>query len=525
MIQASDNHELEEKIDFVKKNLDEKLLQTMDRYFFHETSFALAPLNEMKLGKPWHEVFSQYGFLSVLGLSAVMDFFGGFSYPNYEKAIKLSYFAYYLCFLFVARKIFARPSISALLILAYSVSFFLNSYYFYQYPPGHAPIRHFFDLVVLYFVARFGTENKLPDLLLATAFVVLSIFTSKDYGLMLAAAFVIGGSYHALYGYFSHRSVDRRFLCLLLIATALFVTAIRLYPLADNPSAKYFIDGFYSFHVTSIEYIAVLASILVQTLILFFNGNRMYERKRLFFYVFSAAYSQCLYFYYVWGGRDAHFFTFLVIYLLPYMIFIDTLRIRHATFNRFSYGASMTLLLGALTWGAWGFLSDYRASERVFSDHLTYTWSLPRAKGMVTTTDPAPFEDAVSRIRRNSPENRVFMISKYDDILSILSEKYSGTDFFELRSMIVTRDEYRRIRSQLETADTIFVDNDIDRDFEEELNRMLIWNMLPPLFSEHRYQRIPKLQELKKLYRDVIPGKFTLAERGTLISVYRRVVD
>lgn len=117
------------------------------------------------------------------------------------------------------------------------------------------------------------------------------------------------------------------------------------------------------------------------------------------------------------------------------------------------------------------------------------------------------------------------MISKYDNILSILAEKYSGTDFFELRSMIVTKDEYRRIRSQLEAADTIFVDNDIDRDFEAEMNRMLVWNLLPPFFNEHRYQRIPKLQELKNLYRDVIPGKFKLVERGTLISVYRRVGD
>lgn len=522
LVVARNDNELASKIDYIEKNIDEKLLQAFDRYYFHESSFVLAPINEIKLGKPLNEVFSQYGYLSVLGISGIMDALGGFSIPNYEKAIKLSYLLYYFVFIFVATKIFrARLSVFCI-VLVFSAGHYLNSYYFFQYPPGHAPFRHFFDMAILYFVWRYEQRLRVSDGVLALIFVVLAIFANKEYGAMVAAAFLSAWLYILVKGYCLERRFSFAELLLWIVSLAAVFSALFLYPLAPNPSSKYFLDGFYSFPLPVSYFLVVLVSILLQIVVLIFCGRRLYDNKALFVFVFGAIYSQLLYFYFVWGGGHAHFFAVLSIYALPYLVFVDTLDKRWAFVRNGALRCVNAALVVIVALSGFQFLKDFLYAEKSFNYHQTYRWELPRARGMITKTDPSLFEDSVRLIRRYSEGNQIFSISKYDNILSILSEKYSGLSFFELRSMLVTKTEYDQVRKELEVASVVYVDNDIDRDFDAELSQELLWNLLPSMYYEHKYQRIPKLKVLRQLYRDVILGHFELVDRGKLISVYRR---
>ena len=114
------------------------------------------------------------------------------------------------------------------------------------------------------------------------------------------------------------------------------------------------------------------------------------------------------------------------------------------------------------------------------------------------------------------------MISKYDNILGILSKKYSGFPFFELRSTIVTKDEYLKIKHMIEqNADLLFVDNDINRDFAQEMSQMSFFDLEPFWRYESLKQRIPKLETLQNLFNDV-KNDYELVEKGSLISVYKK---
>lgn len=527
LVTAETDELMEKKIEFIEKNIDGKILQIFNRYYLHESAFVLSPINEMKLGKPLGEIFSQYGFLSVIGVSTLMDALGGFSFPNYEKTVKLAYLAYYVVFVIVVFLTFEQFIIRSALILTFTLAFFANSYYFYQYAPGHVPLRHFFDFIVFLLAWNFEKRRNIGLFLLSGVAVVLSIFTDREFGLLMALAFGAAGIYYCFYqwlgvGEGSEKTKKGFSLALVGVISALSLS-LWAYPLAPNPSAPYFLDGFYSFYVAPSHYAVVLASILLQALVVFVAGRLLYLRKRFFVFLFAAFYSQLLYFYFVWGGGHAHFFTLLVIYLLPYMVLLDLVdwsasrRKRGVAIGVFA-GLFVLVVSNGIT-----FAQDFKGNRKVFDDHITYSWELPRAKGMVTTVDPSPFEDAVRLIEKYEKSDNLSLISKYDSFLTILTGKVNGGGFLELRSMIVTEDEYQKVRHQLSTSDILVVDNDINRDFDAEMKKMSVWNLLPTLHKESVSQRIPKLKVLQRLYKDVVPGRYELMEKGELISIYRRI--
>jgi hypothetical protein len=522
LLQADDDAALQIKLDFVAKNLDEKYLQAFDRYYFHEVPFVLAPINEIHLGKPLKQVFSQYGYLSILAVSAAMDTLGGLSFPNYEKAIKFSYLLYYLIYLVVVLTVFKQPATRAAAVLIFSLGFFANSYYFYQYPPGHAPLRHFFDLFIFLCAWRFDQGRRIGFFLLGGALVVLSIFTDKDYGLLMTAAFFAASVYYGVYRWAEGGAERIRLLLAVLLVMAASVIALNLYPLAANPSSAYFLDGFYSFYVPWAAFAMVLLSILLQALVALVFGRRLFQQGRFFVFLFAAFYSQLLYFYFVWGGGHAHFFTLISLYMLPYLLLLDLVDWRASVWQRGVAGFGFAVILLATIGNAVVFLQDYRRAVLAFEDHVTYRWDLPRARGMITKIDPDLFADGVEKIQHHATGNQIAMLSKYDSMLSILASKYTSLPFFELRSMITTEEEYRRVKERLASSALLFVDNDIDRDFDAEMNRMTVWNIEPKLFVEHSEQRIPKLKVLRQLYRDVVKDNYELIDQGRLISVYRR---
>jgi len=253
-----------------------------------------------------------------------------------------------------------------------------------------------------------------------------------------------------------------------------------------------------------------------------FWGRQLQVAKLLMPYIFIALYSHLLYFYFVWGGGNAHFFVLLQIYLLPFFILLSEVHFGLSSLRVFFANGMLAVLAIATVFFGKQFLKDWRYASSSFDNHVSYQWTLPRASGMWTKIDPDLFVNSVELVKKYQKENKIFSISKYDNLLSILSETYSGTEFFELRSMLVTKQDYDIVKAQLESSDILFVDNDIDRDFESEESQAMLWNMLPALNYEHKYQRIPKLMLLRQLYREVVVNKYRKVDEGKLISVYQK---
>jgi len=345
---------------------------------------------------------------------------------------------------------------------------------------------------------------------------------NKEYGMMIVLAFIGALIYQIVFDFLHKKKFDLEMLFFIIISIFVSILSLINYPLAPNPSSKYFLDGFYSFSLSKFETIAIFLSIFLQLAALLIFRKMLYEKKLLLVYVFSALYSQLLYFYYVWGGGHTHFFALLTVYILPLFVFISAFEYKKFRFLSIIGNVIIIILFITVLKLAVSFFAQKMNSDQNFIDHVAYKWDTERTKGMITTVDPMFFIDSVEKIKQYSATNKAFFISKYDNVLSILAKKYSGTQYFELRSFIVTTREYNLVKQQLLKANVIFVDNDIDRSFDSEFDELILWNLLPAMYFEHKYQRIPKLKILKKLYKDVISNNYELVDKGLLISVYKR---
>lgn len=522
LIYASTQAEIERKIEYIEKNLDEKKLQVMDRYYFHENAFVLNPINDLIANRPKGEIFSQYGYLSVVAIKKCMEFIGGISYPNYEKIVKFSYFLYYLLLLYAFISCFKDSiSVVVLLIAFAAYSLYANSYYFYTYPPGHAPFRHFLDILVflsLWRARNQGITNYIAAVLLAS----ISILVDRDIGVIIALSTIGAVSYQFMKQVKTDKIVDKDLLLLIVISIICCIFCYLSYPLANGPSSKYFLDGFYSFGVRDNSYILLLCNCVLMSSVALFLGDWLYKRGFLLPYMFAAIYSSFMFFYYVWGGGHGHFRVFIIVYYLPYIILLYAVILASTKLEAYISIFATVLILNVLPEKVNVFWSDKKYSAETFNDHVTYTWTLPRAKGMITKIDPKPFELAVGLIDKYENGKSFAPISKYDSMLSFLAGKYSRNPFFDLRSFIVTEDDYELVRESLLKNKTIFVDVDIDRDFDLELSKLTIWNHAPIFFYEHYYQRLGKLMVLKRLYKDIVANGYQEVDRSGLIAVYQR---
>lgn len=518
LFSAHSRNDLQTKVEFINKNFEEKILQTFDRYYFHESSFVLCPLNEYLLDKPNKEIFSQYGFLAILVIDKMMNFLGGFSIVNYDKSMKILHLVYYLFFVYFIFRFFKNQYERLVMLLILGISLFFNSYYFFQYPPGHVPVRHMFDILILYCLWK-AERNKLLLLKFFTLMMVaLTIFVNKETGLFTLIAFLGALFIEIIIKLASERKSLSETLFLLL-SFAVGILSLKLYPFAPNPSSKYFLDGFYSFQVNLMELNIVLFAIFSGWATLIILWRNLSEHKKLKMYIFSMLYAQCFYFYFVWGGGHAHFFTLLPIYILPWVIVGST--VVSFKYQEIVYPFIAVTLFLFYCWGIKEFSIQKINSDKVFQNHITYTWNFERTGGFLSTIDPKPFEEDVKLISKYEDESRIYMISKYDNIFSIFAKKFSALQFFELRSLIVTASEFNAIKEQLSTADLIFVDNDIDRDFNKEMKSIDFWHTNPFMILEHIKQRIPKLLNLKNLFNEV-KDNYELVEKGNLISVYKK---
>ena len=239
---ANSLDELKNKVDFISYNVFEQNIQVLSRYYWHEASFMLLPISDIKSYRNNSEIFSQYGYFSLYAIDYISEILGGFNINNFEKSKNIVNLVYFLITIYFIVSLFDDTTFRGCLILLACIRLLSIPYYAYHYAPGVIDTRHFFDLIIvllLYYASRAPKPSKYL-LFLASLLAVLSILMSNDFGLFifvsLLGTFIV--KYVLLAIYEKRLSIIR--LVLVVIYAIIGLVSYIKYPLMKNPSIKYF---------------------------------------------------------------------------------------------------------------------------------------------------------------------------------------------------------------------------------------------------------------------------------------------
>ena len=518
---ANSLDKLREKVDFIANNLYEQQTQLIGRYFWHEAPFMLNAINELDLSRDKAEIFSQYGFLSAYVVKFIMQSLGGINVANFDKAkniINLIYYIISIAFIILFTKSYF---IRFIFIILFSIYFFSIGFHSYHFAPTHVYIRHFFDILIalMLFWSMEFKESRSCYIAIVFTSGILSILLVKDFGLFLFLSIV--GTFIIKYvlEFIERRRVDLKELWIFIIFILFSIIACIKYPLMDNPSTKYFLDGFYSLPISMSIYMLLLFAISLLWLGLIWFYVELKRSNYLLSYIFLLFYTEFLCVLFVWKGNFDNI-NFAII-ALPILILFDFIvkRIRNIL-----YIIIAPILIFAYAKYCYEYISQMTLYENIFAIHRNYKWDHERAGGIITTYSFERFDDALRLINKYSKNsNELYMISKYDNILQFFSKKYSGLKYFELKSFIVTDDEYNEVLDLINSkADILYVDTDIFNVYYKELKERRFFDVYNNQWLPNDVmRRIIQLKILLNLFDDV-RDKYELVEHGKLIDVYKR---
>ncbi len=504
--------------DFLKKNAFEIHWQILNRWVIHHHNFTLAPMNEYDLGKNVKDIYAQYGLLNLIVTKKVLDLIGGLNYQNYLKTWFSYYYIYYGLLFVLIIFLFRDVKYATLIIILVSYLVTSVGFNYLFLGPGLNPIRHFFDIFTIALLFLYVTRKKdiwFYCLLLSS---MLGVFNNAQVGLFSQVSLIL--VLIMLFVKNNEGLVIKRILPVVVIAAAGMYLAI-WGEFGKDGFSKYYLEGLLGFPLGQKRMISVAVVISIgfafMQVMLKIKDNRIYVALYLFFY------SQALLVYYVWGATHNHFLNFAPIYALTIVLFLKLI-LNHYPFtaNRQSaiIGILIFISLVAYASSLERYYTEKNNYDNIFTVHKTYVWDFERAR-FTSTMDPKYFQDAVTLINKYTPQNDIFILSKYDSIIPFLSHKYSAMPYFDVSNFLVTQKEINDCIAAVKDAKPgyLYVDTDISRN----LNTDIIHENVPVIGYLHNESvwRVHRLRLLKDIY-NAIRDDYHLVEKGYLISVYKR---
>lgn len=501
--------------------------QTLNRFVIHHHNHILGPINELALGKNIKDIYAQYGSIPIVVLKQLLEWTGGINYQNYFRVYYSFYYLYYALFALIVYLIFKRIDYLAI-ITTLSVST-LNwiGFGFIFLGPGANPIRHFFDILVLFFFLKYLNKNNFSYLLFSYFFVFLSILTNREFGLFIFTALTIT----LIIKYFQINNLKVSLTKLLpLLPLGIIGSLIYFYSkIGPDLMSKYFLYGFLGFPLVKLTFFLILFSFIVCYIIVFIKYSHVtHSSKYIFLFLFF--YSQGLLLYYVWGGVD-HFTSLAPIFILCIMALFNFLSyanpfIKNETNKIAALLFTLSLIIYIpsiynyyLSKSNYSYISLSKYNQ-LFKNHKTYEWNFDTAK-FTSTMNPAYFENGIKLIKKYSPNNAIYIISKYDSFLPFLAKKYSAMPYFDLASFLITEDEVNKSIAVIKNNKPkyIFIDSDINRDYFSDI----INPKIPVIgyLNRESVLRVKRLYLLKEVF-NAIRSDYQSIEKGYLVTVYKR---
>jgi hypothetical protein len=505
--------------DFLNKNKVEMINQARAGWFFYHHNYNFGPMNALSLGASAYKQTMVYGWLNTVTQSKALDWIGASNYQGYFKMYFAEYLVYFGIFIWGIWAIFKRlGTVVFAAIMVISALFFLGIELI-RLAPGFNPVRHLFDVPVFYLLYRYLVQNRKIHLVLACILALFAILWCKDFGLFLSLSVA---------GAVLFKSIKQRpfqFMPLFMGGiTAISGMMLYLFPLPGaNPTAMYMFLGVGAPIASSGDVFGLL--IIVSLLLAATIAIRQSEAYMILAVGVALYFAQSLT-YYIWYPQFHHILGIAPVFIL-WLVVLFHGWISQAKDEGGRQSIVLTILvvfvyLPASVSFYWG----QSAYNQTFKNHQLFYWPFEKAH-LVSTMEPALFEESVNLIKRYSANNNgIFIISKFDHILPILASKYSAMPYNELPTNLASPREVK-VASEFILKNKpafLFVDSDIGLALNGEIpNESDPVTIQLGSFGEAR-ARVMVLQGLNEVYIRVA-SKYERCEAGRLISVYCRKSD
>jgi len=523
-----DNKKYDKNIkNFLDKNKFLLHWQTLNRFVIHHHNHILGPINELALGKNIKYIYAQYGSIPILVLKQLLEWTGGINYQNYFRVYYSFYYLYYALFALIVYLIFKRIDYLAITTILSVSALNWIGFGFIFLGPGSNPIRHLFDILVLFFFSKYLNKNNFLYILLSYFFTFLSILANREFGLFIFITLTLT----LVIKYIQINNWKLILSKLLpLFPLGILGSAVYFYSkIGPDFMSKYFLYGFLGFPLVKLTFFLILFSFVICYILIFIKyGQVTHPSKYIFLFLFL--YSQGLLIYYIWGGID-HFTSLAPIFILCIIALFNFLRFSN-TFvkNETNKIVSFLFILSLIIYvpsiynyyfskSNFSYISFYKY-DQVFKNHRIYQWNFDTAK-FISTMDPEYFENGVKLIKKYNPGNDVYIISKYDNILPFLAKKYSAMPFFDLASFLITEGEVNKSIAIIKNNKPrfIFIDSDINRDYFSDIINPKI--PIIGYLNQESVLRVKRLNLLKDVF-NAIRSDYQPIDVGNLITVYKR---
>lgn len=507
-----------EELAFLQANKPELERQlVLGRFFYHHAFLFLPSLAGVLDGTV---VFaSQYGRGLTVFFAEMLKFIPeNFRFNGYLALLYLSYPLYLAMLLLVTARLgLSRWGVIFVGAMAL-VGYITSNIETIRLGVGLAPWRHFFDVAALFCLYLYVRRPIAITGLLLAAITGFSVYWSREMGLFLAIAVIIGLAVH---------TVTTRQIKQWLLAGACILATMFGYSLGD-PKAPINADAaLLGINTPTLPggFILLLAGAVLLASAIWWN--RRPQNQSLYgtshadwvFLGSSLAYVAICGIYLLWYPRPHHLAP-----VMPVIGLAMAVAHRHFFYHAKVMGkkvaaTSISIVLGALVLlGALRSL-ELRQEAHIFRSHVVYEWNLPN--GHITSTgQPELISESIDLIRKHEPRSSANMLSPWEVVLLPFAGKYKAGPFLVSFDSLFSDKEVKQLAEYLVSSPdrTLFVDSRIARGQYES-----------PL-SEHAYMknrifastlRVEAHTTLRQVFEAVRPC-YDLIEDGRLISVYMR---
>ena len=498
---------------FKKANNFNDILQNVTFWINHQ-NHILSTISQLNLGRNPNDVFMQYGYGTTLLLQKMLNLQNGFNFQDYYHSINVFYYIYYvalfaLMFLLFRNPVAVTASYSLLLIA-------LNKFMYIHYhiAPGANPLRHFFDVFVIGFLFYyFKTKNKWL-LVFADLCCIGGIFLYPSYGIMLALSMVA----MSVISYFIQKDKFELNNASVLFVTSLF--AYKFFNIGLNYGMDNYLYGLSGFLATKYGLMLIYALVIFSYILILKNIKTENQENILYrnLLLLLTLYSQGMTLYFLTISEITHFLVIAPIYILTLFVFGKLLFL---TFNiKVNQVVQFLLLVYIFHFSVATYMEHMSLKKGYLAEtkaHPVYEWKMPHSN-FTSNMNPKYFEDSIALLQNEkySKTPEIYIISQYDSLLTLLSDKYNALPYIEVQWYMTKLSIFKSLQEQLEQdkPQYIFVDNVLAMDNLEALLDKDNFRV-----KLQMYQRLVLLRSLfetvKKDYKPV--------ESSQLITVWERI--
>ncbi len=511
------NDNLEGMKEFSKNNAYQIHWQILNRGYIHHHNHIMAAINELTLGRPLNEIFMQYGFLSTVCMQKTMSLLNSVNYGTYNKIVYSFYLIYFIMAALILWFITKKWHYIAFFSLLFVIAINLLSYQYLHLGPGGSPFRHFFDFPVFLFLYLYFLKNKKIYFIASLLLSILAVLNNIQFGFLLIIAMSVTLfvknilSKEAKTINFEILSTLLAFICCVVI-TAFFQQG-------SMDVTFDFLSGFLSFPIPSRAIVIPMLLIFISYFLFLFMKK---ENKALaYVFLFALIYTQGLLIFWLRSYAFYHFLPFMAIYAFIAIIFLKVLFDKYPKYESRIMFLIISLLLVLFIPSVHEFTKTRNSLNRVLNTHKLYEWTLP-GTNFISDIDPKYFTDSVSLIHKYSPDEKgVYIISKYDNFLPLISGRYSALPVIDLQWYIKTEKDIDSILSHIEQASPKYIF--ADTDFSSRIFEFDIINSDTELgyLNEESVWRVQRLKQMQKIFITATKN-YHQVESSRLLTVYER---